>query len=90
MGRLRKLLGSEVIVDFQSSEITIKQLLDKLFEDFPNTKSKVYFEEQLNKNLIILKNQHSVLLSQGLNTIIVANDEISIEQITVLETVGGG
>lgn len=68
----------------------LDELVRKLGPDFQKCLYTMPGTKELNPNLIILVNGHSIRLLGGLKTPLLEKDAVSIESIDLLEIVGGG
>lgn len=90
-GELRRIAGtSQLVIDFDGK--TIGELLDHLGKVWGTEfRSRLYQSgSELRPGLVLLANGHSVRLLDGLNTGLSDLDEIEIESVEIMETVGGG
>lgn len=79
-------IGS-ISIKIKEGEV-IKNLINRLCQQFPNSFSKVIYEpntNKLNSSILILKNKMPIVLLEGENTLIEKGDEI-----TFFAAVSGG
>ncbi len=89
-GRIAKEIGQNKIrIHIKGN--TVGDLLDQLCRLFPNLSPIIFNSSgEISFQVNILVNGHSVRLLQGRNTLLSSSDQIKIDRIDILETVGGG
>ena len=91
-GRVRVATGSDE-VELNSNVGTVGELLLELSRKLGPDATSYIFEpgtSRLHPTLILLVNGHSVKMLEGLRTRLVERDEITVDNVDILETVGGG
>ncbi|MFX0208197.1 MAG: MoaD/ThiS family protein [Candidatus Hodarchaeota archaeon] len=89
-GRIAKIVGQNKI-RIQVPGNTVGDLLDQLCQLFPSLSPIIFNSSgKISVQVNILVNGHSVRLLQGRNTLLSSSDQIKIDRIDILETIGGG
>jgi len=91
-GRFRTAAGVDQI-EMPATIASIGELLGLLSTRFGSEMRACMFVDEaknLNPNLLVLVNEHSVRMLKGLSTPISDNDTVLIDSIDIIEIVGGG
>ncbi|MFW9992588.1 MAG: MoaD family protein [Candidatus Odinarchaeota archaeon] len=89
-GRIAKIVGKKHL-EVQLVGETIGDLVKELCKNYPElTDVLITAQGELSVQVNILVNGHSVRLLKGIETPLRAIDEVKIDRIDILETIGGG
>jgi len=91
-GRLRMAVGADE-VEISEKARNVGDLLEELTRRFgPEVRRHIFDPgtKELSPSLIVLVNGHSVKMLEGLNTRLLEKDAITIDNVDIMEIVGGG
>ncbi|MHA2296523.1 MAG: MoaD/ThiS family protein [Candidatus Hodarchaeales archaeon] len=89
-GQVAKAAGHKSL-KLEFSGMTVGDLIEKLISLYPNLADLLYTPtREISVQVNILVNGHSIKLLKGRETPLRAIDDVKIDRIDIIETVGGG
>ena len=91
-GRIREKLGREE-VKVEDDVKTVGELVDELDSISGHKLEELFFDpgtREIRPSFVMLVNGHSIRLLKGMDTMLFGNNDIVIDNIDIMETVGGG
>jgi molybdopterin converting factor small subunit len=91
-GRIREYLGREE-VNVSKEVQTVGELVDELNAMSGNRLNGFFFDpgtREIRPSFVMLVNGHSIRLMKGLETKLSGDNDVVIDNIDIMETVGGG
>jgi molybdopterin converting factor small subunit len=91
-GRFRKAADVDQI-EVPAENQSIRDLLQLLSTRFGLEMRRLMFvheTEDLSPNMVVIVNEHSIKMMNGLNTLLSESDTVLIDSIDIMELVGGG